>query len=107
MSKHTPGPWVWRGPNMLCGGERKSEDILRSADDGKPYGMHSAIIEHHWNDDVAKANANLIAVAPELLEALKLCLPYARAALDAAGGINEYNATYAAEVAIAKAEGSA
>jgi hypothetical protein len=71
MSKHTPGPWEWFGPNLLCGDERQSEDILKSADDGKPYGHHSALIEHHWDADVAKANARLIAAAPDLLEALK------------------------------------
>ena len=71
MSKHTPGPWEWYGPNLLCGGERQSENILNSADDGKSYGMHSALIEHHWDGDVAKANARLIAAAPDLLEASK------------------------------------
>ena len=71
MSKHTPGPWEWYGPNLLCGGKRQSEDILNSADDRKPYGMHSALIEHHWDGDVAKANARLIAAAPEMYDALK------------------------------------
>mgnify|MGYP000580053545 CR=1 FL=1 len=46
MSKHTPGPWEWYGPNLLCGGERQSEDILNAADDGRPYGHHAALIEH-------------------------------------------------------------
>ena len=72
MSKHTPGPWEWYGPNLLCGGERQSENILNSADDGKRYGHHAALIEHHWDSDVAKANARLIAAAPELLEALRM-----------------------------------
>jgi hypothetical protein len=70
MNKHTPGPWEWFGPNLLCGDERQSEDILKSADDGKPYGHHSALIEHHWDADVAKANARLIAAAPTMYEAL-------------------------------------
>ena len=71
MSKHTPGPWDWYGSNLLCGGKRQSEIILNSADDGKPYGHHAALIEHHWDGDVAKANARLIAAAPDLLEALQ------------------------------------
>jgi len=72
MSKHTPGPWEWYGPNLLCGGERQSENILNSADDGRPYGHHAALIEHHWDGDVAKANAHLIAAAPDMLAALHI-----------------------------------
>lgn len=74
MNKHTPGPWEWYGPNLLCGGERQSENILNSADDGRPYGHHAALIEHHWDGGVAKANARLIVAAPDLLEACKVAL---------------------------------
>lgn len=70
-AKHTPGPWEWVGTDSLWGGERKTEEILKAADDGKPYGMHSPRIEHHFDAEQAKANARLIAAAPELLEALK------------------------------------
>lgn len=55
-----------------------SDDIARMAqeagDDGKPYGLHLPLIEHHWDGAQAKANAALIAAAPDLLEALKLAL---------------------------------
>ena len=94
-AKHTPGPWEWYGPNLLCGGKRQSEDILNSADDRKPYGMHSALIEHHWDGDVAKANARLIAAAPELLEALQ----------DLCDTLGECGMTEKARAAIAKAAG--
>jgi hypothetical protein len=33
--------------------------------------MHSPLIEHHWDGEIAKANKALIASAPELLEALE------------------------------------
>ena len=42
-------------------------------------------------------------VNAELLKALKLCQPYARAAMEAVGGMNEYNATHKADIVIAKA----
>ena len=102
MSKHTPGPWKWYGPNLLCGGERQSENILNSADDGKPYGMHSALIEHHWDGDVAKANARLIAAAPELLEALRDLVDAMTGRLD-----GETIALHNALIVLAKAEGKA
>jgi len=67
----TPGPWEWNGKDQLWGGERGEagalEQILNSADDGKSYGMHSACIEHHWDEKVAEANRRLIAAAPTLL----------------------------------------
>lgn len=49
----TPGPWEWLGTNALWGG---NQEILKAADDGKPYGMHTAIIEHHWHQETAAAN---------------------------------------------------
>ena len=101
MSKHTPGPWEWYGPNLLCGGERQSENILNSADDGRPYGDHAALIEHHWDGDVAKANARLIAAAPELLEALKEIVD----AADGAGWEQLDPSFKKARAAIAKATG--
>ena len=71
MNKHSAGPWEWTGPNTLWGGERGVEEVLKAADDGKPYGLHSALIEHHWDADTARANRALMASAPDLLDALK------------------------------------
>jgi hypothetical protein len=70
-AKHTPGPWRWVGPNQLWGGEREADEILKAEDDRKPYGAHSPLIEHHWDWDVAEANRNLIAAAPDLLAVLQ------------------------------------
>jgi hypothetical protein len=69
-AQHTPGPWLWYGDNLLCGA---GSDVLNAADDGKPWGHHSALIEHHFDAEVKEANKRLIAAAPELLEALKTC----------------------------------
>jgi hypothetical protein len=59
---------------MLCGGELQGECVLKSADDGKPYGLGTPLIEHHFDGDTAKANARLIAAAPKLFEELKKAL---------------------------------
>lgn len=67
-NEHTPGPWRWLGHNVLVGGDR--ETILQASDDGKSFGMHLGVIEHHWDDRVAACNARLIAMAPELFDAL-------------------------------------
>lgn len=57
-TKHTPGPWVFEGENsampVLC---------LYCADNKSPF--HGS-----RNEEELKANARLIAAAPELLEAL-------------------------------------
>lgn len=72
MSKHTEGPWEWIGANQLWGGKSAMEEVLKADDDGKAYGLHSALIEHHWDGEVASANRRLIAAAPELLPALQV-----------------------------------
>lgn len=56
MGKHTPGPWIVRG-NSICVDE--TDDRLA---------MHVKI--HGGNRDDNKANARLIASAPDLLAAL-------------------------------------
>ena len=66
MSQHTPGPWeqhshalysIWAGETQVAACRvmsENAEDLLAS-----PY------LEH--DDDIAQANARLIAAAPELL----------------------------------------
>ena len=63
MSKHTKGPWHRRA-RMIVGNETtKSEGIT---------GRVVCSVGEYWADDEeAKANARLIAAAPELLEAAK------------------------------------
>lgn len=57
MSKHTPGPWVVKHDVVIYG--RDSFTIIGSAGTGNL----------HRPDEIA--NANLIAAAPDLLEALE------------------------------------
>lgn len=67
MNKHTKGPWAWVGDRL----EAPGEDVLGVDDDGKEFGMHSAILVESEDYERAAANRSLIAAAPELLESLK------------------------------------
>ena len=64
MSKHTPGPWSVGVP-----GPNGCPTI------GTNYGLMTAMIAHSRNEpdqvEECNANANLIAAAPDLLEALE------------------------------------
>ncbi|MBG4138622.1 hypothetical protein I4929_23835 [Pseudomonas aeruginosa] len=62
---HTPGPWVSRN-NMVFGGKKC---ICSNVNAASPNPQNIA-------EDVAMsiANARLIAAAPELLEALQVCI---------------------------------
>lgn len=70
--KHTPGPWAWNGENTLVGQDYTT--VLEAGDNGASYGMHTALIEHHWDKAVAEANRRLIAAAPCILAALEAML---------------------------------
>lgn len=63
MSKHTPGPWEWQdGEEALVG--PKHVVMLETN-----YGLTFA---KYPGGEIEKANARLIAAAPDLLEALEL-----------------------------------
>lgn len=86
---HTPGPWYWRGG--------KSVEVRTEHDGG--IGFHLATIRC-GDSDTDKANAALIAAAPELLEALKGLLEFVAEKAPLADPRVD-----AAEAKIAKAEG--
>lgn len=68
-SKHTPGPWVIDGHNM-------SSIIRCTAPKGHPDAKHVCGDYETIADckgDNWKANARLIAAAPDMLEALRQC----------------------------------
>lgn len=96
MNKHTPGPWkivdAWND-HMVEG--QNGEEIIWQ--DGP-----------HDTPTINKANACLIAAAPDLLEALYAMLSYT-ADLNANQGFDEYDhaAVKNARAAIAKAKGEA
>lgn len=103
-TKHTPGPWTVSDNH----GKRYIEPV----GDNAPVAM---ICRGH--DDAYSANANLIAAAPELLEALEDCQTALEWAIEQGGGpaceheagvcfCNENNALNFARAAIRKARGS-
>lgn len=67
--KGTPGPWVWQSEDGVGSfywlGPVDCSPLDRVADDGSAWGEYGASIE------VDSPNANLIAAAPDLLEALQ------------------------------------
>jgi len=101
MSKHTPGPWKITGGSdeeVSIGARLLKWDIamLPLYDDGS-WGSPVPGLPN----DTQKANAALMAAAPEMLEALK----HATASMEARG-FNDGNGSALADVkaAIAKAE---
>lgn len=120
MSKHTPGPWIAIFPEARCfheGSDITSFDVMtektraqfraegrdhyeRRHEDVANVGIVSCQFWRDLKDEEAKANARLIAAAPELLEALALCLH----AVALAGWDGDHCAIKA-RAAIAKATG--
>ena len=86
MSKHTPGPWSYRGSL----GPHSNPHLLGPHVVENATGIQIAIL-NGWRSEVSEANARLIAAAPALLEALENSIAHfdvanARAAIKAAKG---------------------
>ncbi len=104
MSKHTPGPWAYRPSN----------DGHFIAGVGENSGYLAEVRQCRSKQDI-RADARLIAAAPELLAALRGML----AIVNESGGVagyhlngntaewDEFDEVDAARAAIAKAEGGA
>lgn len=97
-TKHTPGPWSVEARNYPIGdtGDYDGCWQILSANAKRP------IVEIWEEGDEPDANALLIAAAPELLEALKLCYEYCRLYHSE---VEQNNVGKAARAAIAKATG--
>lgn len=83
MTQHSPGPWVADSVNYVV--QAGTNDQIANV-----YGPQGLL--------EVEANANLIAAAPDLLDALKT-------ALSECGRVLSDNTTNAIKTAIAKAEG--
>jgi hypothetical protein len=71
MSKHAPGPW------MIDGNDISPEAHLElSICCMQPADFDASNAKSWVYGDATKANARLIAAAPDLLEALEACLDY-------------------------------
>ena len=100
MSKHTPKPWLTK-PTASIGPQRA---VYSETD---PSGRDIAIV---YDSENSEADANLIAAAPELLEALRECVTDDNAncivTSDVCYMIRRFKAINAiVRTAIAKAEG--
>lgn len=99
--KHTPGPWRTR---ELSGNDHRGMGWVEDANgnDIACFGAKELWLEEN------RANARLIAAAPELLVALEIILPLARGfvAVQPLGGANRRDIEQAAAT-IAKATGNA
>ena len=95
MSKHTPGPWraVHHGYNLAI----RAGDII----DPLAYFPNA----ESFDPAATEANARLIAAAPELLAALRLCVLKFSQLLDTGMTLGMARALDEARAAIAKAEG--
>ena len=98
--KHTPGPWYYEddsyAPYIV-----DSTRVIRLAD------VHDTPFLSNGNCGrrASKANARLIAAAPELLESLREMLPIVHDAMNADDDDVIGKIAYRASAAIAKAEG--
>jgi hypothetical protein len=98
VSKHTPGPWYVDdlGANIRCN------------PDDDDFGTIVATMESSRSPDETKANARLIASAPDLLAALDLLVERAEIGLSQAAdhdGLLNCDAIAKARVAIVQAGG--
>jgi len=97
-TQHTPGPWAISAA-MYGVGNLKVHGVEFTRD-----GITQPIANCGWDDKgEAEANARLIAAAPDLLAALRLC----ERALEERDAEAEEHAAKAARAAIAKAKGAA
>lgn len=105
MSKHTPGPWAVNGNEIIAQDTESDTHIaayfvrVATIDDTKKTG---------WTKPVIRANASLIAAAPDLLAALQNLLGDVEAEYDSrnvAGTLTKY-ARDVARAALAKALGN-
>lgn len=100
MSKqqHTPGPWQVDG-NVIRGDAQGNGSVSVACilDVAYPYGR--------WAGESAKANARLIAAAPDLLESLQEVLPMLEQLLMIRGEPEPGSIGHKARAAIAEATG--
>jgi len=78
-AKHTPGPWFHRPEELHEGKHRVAGRCpsVYTVIDGKAFGIADALriqVVPPGRDDIAEANARLIAAAPDLLEACRKAL---------------------------------
>lgn len=108
--KHTPGPWEIIGDDEVCEGV-PCIDISAGemgTSEHRPVANVCCTLDEDGDFvivDEDRANAHLIASAPDLLEALEEVLPAFRAYLREAGDAHDWAISDRAAEAIARAQG--
>jgi hypothetical protein len=106
MSAHTPGPWTVETVTTSCGVCHKVGPWPHEWRGGKM--MHACIYDDYpprpEGTDIMRANARLIAAAPEMLEALRVMTALTRLRFGNSDA-DVYGQIQKAEAAISKAEG--
>lgn len=102
---HTPGPWAYSrwdqfGDTRFYVAQAEGAPYTPNYSDAATLIAETVSIERV---SIQEANARLIAAAPELLDALRLCLAQLEPSMTAL----EFEAADAAKAAIAKATGAA
>ena len=70
VTKHTPGPWVWNGKDMpFADIEDARGNVIAGMNESVRHDAQQARAEE-------RANARLIAAAPELLAALRMVIAH-------------------------------
>lgn len=70
--KHTPGPWAATVETNTFGGWKAAEQQVTIHADGWMIAHYSTASSEFPNDEANKANARLLAAAPDLLEACRV-----------------------------------
>ena len=94
MSGHTPGPWMAKDSRLY--------NFAFDVDDANGSPVAEVCSKHGGQDDEARANARLIAAAPDMLEALRAAKEWSEAWLDDESRVFPFGAD---QCGIAKAEG--
>jgi len=106
-SKHTPGPWSYDIHGVITGGTHLATSVCVTSQHKweRAEGLGTWLEDQHRRELVSecRANARLIAAAPELLEALKMVVRHGSAVQHSDQLM--FEVLSAARAAIAKAEG--
>lgn len=100
--KHTPGPWAAGRPDMATIVDGVDSKWIYDGDD-QYVAVASGRIGGEWSE--VTANAHLIAAAPDLLAACRICIEICEEGDTGAPFKRVVEAMIAAAAAVAKAEG--
>lgn len=105
MSKHTPGPWTAVGKSVRTAATFGRKEDAPNGYQGGICNCFGGTFGDKEQDEIAKANARLIAAAPSMLEACEAANDHFSRFLREGVDLEEYPIILKLRVAIAKARG--